>query len=110
MIGKARIRGLNKSPFCFKHRCCYAWDITFDASHKLYFKPVVKIIMGKTLKEAKQTYKQAKKLFKAAHIHNNDEVVVLFDQNGDIRAIGSDGQNCYIDVVRKISLIKSPII
>ena len=97
-IGTARIRGLTKPFYYFEHRCCYAWDITFKETSTLLFNNLAFIPVGKTEKEAAFKQHQYLEKFEQANIHDRDRIVVIFDDEGTVIAIGKPGNNVWLDV------------
>lgn len=97
----AKINGLNEHPFYFEHHCDYAWGITFP--DKPFFN-LAYIYVGRTKEEAMFYYNQFKGNFDQAGIFDGDTVAILSDKkNGFVRAIGSIGQDSWIDVKDKFA-------
>ncbi len=100
-IATARIEGLKKSPYYFNHQCYWSWDIIFFDTSTLTFNNLPFIKVGDTEEEGVSFCNQLKENFKQANIYDGDKVAVLFEANGDIRAISSIGQDSWIDVTDK---------
>lgn len=100
-IATARIDGLTKPPYYFEHCCFWAWGIMFSdtPTSEFYNLPFIKV--GETEEEARIFCNQIKENFKQAGIYNGDKVVVLFEANGSVRAIGSIRRDSWIDVTDK---------
>jgi len=96
-IATARINGLTKQPYYFDHHCYWAWSIIFSDSStsRFYNLPVIEV--GDTEEEGIVLCNQLKENFKQAHIYDGDKVAVLFEANGSVRAIGSLGEDSWID-------------
>ena len=100
-IATARIEGLTKPPYYFDHRCFYAWNITFSDTSTLFFKNLAFIKVGDTEEQGEEFCNQLKANFKEAHIHEGDMIAVIFDNDGNVLAIGSLGEDLWIDVTDK---------
>lgn len=99
-IATARIEGLTTSPYDYDRNCNWEWHIFFsDASTR--FKNLVFIHVGYTEEEAVDFCNQLKENFNQANIYDGDKVAILFETNGRVRAIGSLGQDSWIDVEDK---------
>lgn len=97
-IATAEIEGLAKPPYYFEHHCYYAWGITFNKPSTLIFRNLPYIPLGNTEEEAEIRCKEIKAVFKNANIHNGDKVAILFDDIGEIIAIGRVAKDVWIDV------------
>ena len=97
-IATARINGLTKPPYYFDHRCFYAWNITFLDASILSFRNLPFIKVGDTEEEGEIFCNQLKENFKEAHIHEGDKIAVIFKNDGSVIAIGSLGEDLWIDV------------
>lgn len=100
-IATARINGLNKSPYYFDHRCYYAWSITFSDTSHIFFNNLPFIKVGDTEEEGERTCNRLKENFKEAHIFDGEKVAVIFGNDDNVLAIGSLGENSWIDVTDK---------
>jgi len=102
-IATARIKGLTKPPYYFEHRGFYAWSVTFSDSSTLGFDNLPFIKVGDTKEEGEILCNQLKENFKEAHIHEGDKVAVIFNNDGNVIAIGSIGKDLWIDVTDKFA-------
>jgi hypothetical protein len=100
-IATARIEGLTKPPYYFDHRCFYAWSITFSDTSTLFFNNLSFIKVGDTEEEGENFCNQLKENFKEAHIHEGDKIAVIFENDCNVIAIGSLGEDLWIDVTDK---------
>ena len=103
-IATARIEGLAKPPYYFKHGY-YAWDILFHDSSTVSLCDLPYIKVGDTEEEGNLFYDQLKKNFNEAHINDGDKVAVILEDDafdeGLVLAIGNIGENAWIDVTDK---------
>ena len=97
-IATAKIEGLTKPPYYFDHHCYYAWGITFTNTSTLFFNNLPFIRVGNTEEEGEIRCNEIKEVFKQANIHNGSKVAVLFDDIGEVIAIGKIGKDVWIDV------------
>ncbi len=102
-IATGRIEGLSKPPYYFDHHCFYAWSITFSDTSTFFFNNLPFIKLGDTEEEGEIFCNQIKENFNKAHIHEGDEVAVIFGKDGDVIAIGSLGEDSWIDVTDKFT-------
>ena len=100
-IATARIEGLTNPPYYFDHRCFYAWSITFSDTSTLFFNNLSFIKVGDTEEEGENFCNQLKENFKVAHIHEGDTIAVIFENDCNVIAIGSLGEDLWIDVTDK---------
>ena len=100
-IATARIKGLKKAPYYFEHTGSYVWDIMFENTSTLLFNNLPFIKVGNTEEEGEVFCKQLKENFKEAQIYDGDKVVVIFEDDGHVLAIGSTGKDLWIDVTDK---------
>ena len=96
-IARARIEGLMKDPWYFEEKCYWAWTICFNDPSTLSLDNLAFIKVGTTEEEAKLCVDQLRDKFNDLGIVENSAVVVIM-QDGAVRAIGSNGKNCWIDV------------
>lgn len=100
-IATARIKGLKKPPYYFNHLCYYAWDIMFEDTSTLLLDNLTFIKVGNTTEEGEAFCNQLKASFKEAHIYDGDKVVVVFEDDGHVLAIGKIGEDAWIDTTDK---------
>lgn len=103
-IGAACIEGLEKEPYYFEHWCYWASDIRFSDTPCIFINHICQIKMGDTLEEAKIFWNQLKESFAKVGIVENVTVSVLFENNGDVIAIGSPAGKYWIDVRDKFKV------
>lgn len=100
-IATARIKGLEKPPYYSEHYCYYVWDIMFEDTSTLSFRNLPFIKVGDTKEEGEIFCNQLKENFKEAHIYDGDKVAVIFGDDGCVLAIGSMGEDAWIDTTDK---------
>lgn len=100
-IATARIKGLEKPPYYFDHKCYYAWEIMFKDNSTLFFNNLSFIKVGNTEEEGEIFCNQIKENFKEAHIYDGDKVAVIFRNDGCVLAIGNTGEDAWIDTTDK---------
>ena len=96
-IATAQIRGLNDSPYYFEHHCFYAWRIIFLKPSTIRIDNLPVIPVGETKEEGEKFCNQLKQNFREALIHEGEKVAVIFEDDGQVLAIGSLGSNLWID-------------
>ena len=97
-IGTARINGLTMEPYYFNEKCFWAFDIMLPAITGVFGNLPFICLSQDYYGEALENCNKIKKEFKDAGIHDNDKVAVLYNERGSVRAIGTIGQDCWIDV------------
>ena len=97
-IGIARIKGLNKELYYFKEKCFWAFDIMLPAINGVFGNLPFICLSQDYYDEALENCNKIKKEFRDAGICENDKVVVLHNERGNVRAIGTIGKDCWIDV------------
>lgn len=102
-IATGKIEGLDKPPYYFNHRCYYAWEISFYDTSTLTFNNLPFIRVGNTEEEGEKYCNEIKKIFKDANIHNDDKVAIIFENTGEVIAIGKTSKDVWIDVRDKFT-------
>ncbi len=100
-IATAQIKGLEKPPYYSDHHCYYVWDIMFEDTSTFSFRNLPFIKVGDTKEEGEIFCNQLKENFKEAHIYDGDKVAVIFGDDGCVLAIGSMGEDAWIDTTDK---------
>lgn len=95
-ITSATIEGLDKKPYHFKEKCCWAWNLLFSDRPSTFLN-LCAMYMGKNKTEALETYYSFKNTFTDNFIFDGDRVAVIYDDAG-IVAIGKNGKDSWIDV------------
>ena len=103
-VATARITGLAKPFYYFEHRDSYVFDIMFEDTSTLMFKNLPFIEVGETEEEAISNYNKFLQNFENANIHEGDDVAVIFEDDGCVRAIARIGVNVWIDVDDKFKM------
>lgn len=96
-ITTGRITGLKGEKF-YCCRNCYQWLITFTETSQANFCNSVNVYLGEWEEEAEKILNQYKKNFENAEIYDEDEVAILYSENGGIFAIGKLRKDIWIDV------------
>lgn len=100
-IATAKIKGLNDSPYYFEHHCYYAWKIMFEDTSTLFVNNLPFIKVGDTKEEGEIFCNHLKENFNEAHIYEGNKVAVIFEDDGNVLAIGSTGKDEWIDTTDK---------
>ena len=103
-ITTARIEGLEKQPYYFNHKCYWAWDIIFSDTHTFAVNNLTWIKMGDSEREAIKFCNGLKKKFNKANIYEGNKVALIFENEGRVIAIGSEGKDKWIDVRDKFKV------
>ena len=96
-ITSARINGLNGEKVCCC-RNCYQWIIAFTESSGGSFCSLLNIYLGDYEKEAEKKLNYFKKKFENAEICDEDEVSVLYDEKGNVHAVGKLKKDIWLDM------------
>lgn len=109
-IATARINGLTKSP---DYRTSFfAWKIMFS-ERSLNFDGIydldesfynLAMNVGDIKAVAESRCNTIKKQFEKVHISDGDRVAIIFKEDRHIRAIGTIGRDCWIDVDDSFSI------
>ena len=73
----------------------------FEDTSTLLFDNLTFIKVGNTTEEGEAFCNQLKANFKEAHIYDGDKVVVVFEDDGHVLAIGKIGEDAWIDTTDK---------
>lgn len=97
-IATARLYGITKDLYFFKHRGYYAFDIMFDNASTLGFYNLSANKAGDDYEEAENFWNEVKASFEFIGIDDGDKVAVIF-KNNEVIAIGKIGQDLWIDTI-----------
>lgn len=82
-----KIFGLNDEPYFFKG--WFAANLIFEDAHLFGAKNLLGIYLGDTLEEAKENLTAMRKRFKLYDIQEGSEVLITFDDSGNIYQIST---------------------
>ena len=104
-MASAQIYGLTASPYYSKIFQYFAWNIMFSHNCSTYFWNLPYINLGNNKEESVQLCQQFKQNFQQCCIHDGDDVMVILDEDGTVRGIGSTQvEKTWVDVDTNFSV------
>ena len=99
-ITTSRIYGIDAEPEYLEAQCVYLWHITFSNSScpAYLFRHTCLYKTGNEEEESHVFCRQLKASFREAGIFEGDRVVVIFNEEGRVIAVGRRGEDKYVDV------------
>ena len=96
----ARIEDERAMPLYLTDLCCYIWEITFEYVSTKKFNNPLNIKVGDTEAKAIAARHQIVLNFSEANIHWGDKVAIIFNEEGNILALGKMEEDVWLDVTQ----------
>lgn len=97
-VALGKIRGLDRPKYYCKEKGRYHWWLHFTDTTTSRFHNLAGIYLSEDEDEAEKVLQQFKKNFKAVGIKEDMEVIVLFEDDNFVYAIGLPERDLWIDV------------